>query len=174
MATAAAARAARKLSLKGRALAMLAQRDHSAAELRRKLLRHARAEVSEDAAAEADDSASRVDAVIDWLRTQRYLSEERFIEGRVHARAGRYGNLRIRQELARHGLALSPQAAQALRDSELQRATEVWARKFGAAAADPAQRAKQARFLAQRGFSPEVIGRVLRAAGAADSLGDED
>jgi len=171
------AKAGKKLSLKGRALALLAQRDHSAAELRRKLLRHARAERAEDTVDDADDVAARVDTVIDWLRTNRYLSEERFIESRVHARAGRYGNLRIRQELAQHGLALSPQAAQALKDTELQRALEVWQRRFGLAAADAgdaAQRAKQARFLAQRGFSPEVITRVLRGVARAGRHVDED
>jgi regulatory protein len=177
MANAAAGRASRKLSLKGRALALLAQRDHSAAELRRKLLRHARAEAaieaSDAAAVDADDAASRVDSLIHWLRTQRYLSEERFVESRVHARAGRYGNLRIRQELAQHGLALSPQATQALQESELQRAAQVWSRKFGVPAPDRTQRAKQARFLAQRGFSPQVIERVLRDSGACDSGGGD-
>jgi regulatory protein len=206
MATAGRARAGNKLPLKGRALALLAQREHSAAELRRKLLRHARAELAgadgdlaggarqaspfRDAgnagdagdAADAGDArdagnatnaAARVDALIDWLRAHRYLSEERFIESRVHARSARYGNLRIRQELAQHGLVLSPQAVQALKDSELQRAREVWQRKFGVVAGDAAQRARQARFLAQRGFSPEVIGRVVRGA-AAEGAGDDD
>lgn len=177
------------LSLKGRALAWLAQREHSEAELRRKLLRHARAEAAakerlpgaahpaggvgvEDAAdaaaAEsdaADDAESRVGAVIAWLHAHHYLSEERFVESRVHARSARYGNLRIRQELAQHGLSLPPDAAQALKDSELERAAAVWQRKFDSPAADPAGRARQARFLAQRGFSPEIIARVLRQAG---------
>ena len=185
MATTAGARAGKKLSLKGRALALLAQRDHSAAELRRKLLRHARAEagagagINADADADAntdagaDDAATRIDAVIDWLRAQRYLSEERFVEGRVHARSARYGNLRIRQELAQHGLALSPQAAQTLQENELQRATLVWQRRFGTAPLDAAQRAKQARFLAQRGFSADVVARVMRGA-AAGEPGDGD
>jgi regulatory protein len=136
----AGARAGKKPSLKARALAMLAQRDHSAAELRRKLLRHASADADTGASAAESDAAdavdrtaaaAQVDAVIDWLREHRYLSEERFIESRVHTRAARFGNLRIRQELAQHGLALPPQAAQALKDSELERATEVWRRKFG-------------------------------------------
>ncbi|WP_280153294.1 regulatory protein RecX [Piscinibacter sp. XHJ-5] len=176
------------LSLKGRALALLAQREHSAGELRRKLLRHARAETARNAAsategrpcagasdegddATADDALARVDAVIDWLRGQRYLSDERFVESRVHARASRYGNVRIRQELAQHGVSLSPEAAQTLRDSELERATDVWRRKFGTLPADAAERARQSRFLAQRGFSAAVISRVMRNAG---SQGDEE
>lgn len=165
------------LSLKGRALAVLAQREHSEPELRRKLLRHARAENIAASAGSGDvhsdhqrvaddeDASTRIDAVIEWLRAHHYLSDERFVESRIHARVSRYGNLRIRQELAQHGLALTADTAQALKDSELERATEVWRRKFGEPAADAADRARQSRFLAHRGFSAEVIAAVLRRAG---------
>jgi regulatory protein len=127
---------------------------------------------AEDAAACQDERVApgnsatrRVDEVLAWLRAHHYLSEERFVESRIHARASRYGNLRIRQELAQHKLALSAEAAQVLKESEQERALEVWRRKFGEAPADAAQRARQSRFLAQRGFSPEVIGRVMRQSG---------
>lgn len=142
-------------------------------------MRHARADAlaraaGADLAGAVDDepgdaAAAQVDAVMAWLQAHHYLSEERFVESRVHARASRYGNLRIRQELAQHGLGLPADAAQALKDSELERATEVWRRKFGVAAADASQRARQSRFLAQRGFSPEVIARVMRQAGRVES-----
>jgi regulatory protein len=149
-----------RLSLKGRGLQILAQREHSRSELRRKLLAHARAD-----AAEESNPVEQVEAVLDWLQAQRYLCEERFVESRVHARASRFGNLRIRQELAQHGVALSAEATQRLKESELARAREVWSRKFGAPAADAAERARQMRFLAGRGFSSEVIHRVVRGAG---------
>jgi regulatory protein len=161
-------------SLKGRALQWLAQREQSRVELRRKLLPHALAE--EAAAAEAGSPpaeltpAARVEAVLDWLEAHQYLSQERFAESLVHARASRFGNLRIRQELKQHQVALSPDVALALRESELQRAHAVRERKFAGWPANAAERAKQGRFLAGRGFSPEVIGRVLR--GPADL--DED
>jgi regulatory protein len=168
------------LSLKGRALALLAQREQSASELRRKLLRHARTTASaadeSDAAANGLRAQAEVDEVLGWLREHGYLSEERFVESRIHVRAPRYGNLRIRQELAQHGLALSGDAAQALRDSEMQRAADVWQRKFGAPPADAAARARHARFLAQRGFSPEVVSRLMRGIGfaaRADDAGGE-
>jgi regulatory protein len=149
-----------RLSLKGRGLQILAQREHSRSELRRKLLAHARAD-----AAEESNPVEQVEAVLDWLQAQRYLCEERFVESRVHARASRFGNLRIRQELAQHGVALSAEATQRLKESELARAREVWSRKFGAPAADAAERARQMRFLAGRGFSSEVIHRVVRGVG---------
>lgn len=165
-------------SLKGRALQWLAQREQSRSELRRKLLPHAAAEVAAAQAAAVEAGlpdgagdpmlgpAERVDAVLDWLEAHCYLSQERFVESRVNARAARYGNLRIRQELQQHQVALSAEAAQALRDSELQRACAVLERKFAAAPANLAERAKQARFLAGRGFSPDVIARALRRNGA--------
>jgi len=157
-------------SLKARALQWLAQREQSRSELRRKLLPHAlaEAELSVAGGAEAGDETpvARVDALLDWLEAHKYLSHERFVESRVHARASRFGNLRIRQELKQHQVALSAEAAQALKESELQRACAVLARKFSQAPADQAERARQARFLAGRGFSPEVIARALRRDGA--------
>ena len=98
-----------------------------------------------------------------WLQAQGYLDESRFVESRVHARAARYGNRRIQQELSQHGLSLDAEAQARLKDSELERAREVWRRKFGGAAPEDASaRAKQTRFLVGRGFSSEVVRRVLR------------
>jgi regulatory protein len=170
-------------SLKARALQLLAQREHSRAELRRKLLVHARADMLPGFVADANanatdvgapllalapvDPLTRVDTVLDWLEAHNYLSQERFVESRVHARAARFGNLRIRQELAQHALTLSPQAAQALKDSEFDRAHAVWARKYAAAPEGLAEHARQARFLASRGFSADVIRQLLRGAGRA-------
>ena len=154
-----------RLSLKGRGLQILSQREHSRSELRRKLLAHAKAAVlSADPPVElpSPDAAEQVEAVLDWLQAHRYLSEERFVESRVHARAARFGNLRIRLELAQHGVALTADAEQQLKDSETSRARKVWLRRFGQVAADAAERARQARFLAGRGFSGEVIRRVVQ------------
>ena len=162
--------AAAPLSLKARALQWLAQREHSRVELRRKLLRVARQRAAERAAGQAtDDSdaaadpAPEVDALLDWLIANRYLSDARFVESRVNARGARYGNLRIRQELGQHGALLDAATAERLKDSELARARAVWARKYGGARAVPAaERARQMRFLAGRGFSADVIRRVIR------------
>jgi regulatory protein len=162
------------LSLKARALQWLAQREHSRLELRRKLLRAARLRDAAGAAnsptADADtdaDPAPEVEALLDWLVAHQHLSEARFVESRVHARAARFGQRRIAQELKQHGAALDSEAAERLRATEFERARAVWARKFaGAAASDAAERARQMRFLAGRGFAPEVIRRVVR--GGAD------
>ena len=166
-----------RLSLKARALQLLAQREHSRIELRRKLLAHAGQAAAVGARAEADSPGSpafsrrlaptaemqaSVDSLLDGLAANGHLNEARFVVARVRARAARLGNLRIRHELAQHGLQLAPEEAQALKDSEFARAREVWARKFEASPSDAASRAKQARFLVARGFSSDVVRRVLR------------
>jgi len=93
-----------------------------------------------------------------------FSENHRRLESRIHARSQRYGNLRIQQELAQHGVQLEAEQQARLKDSELERARQIWQRKFGGAAPlDAAARAKQMRFLAGRGFSAEVIRRVLRA-----------
>lgn len=175
-------------SLKSRALQWLAQREQSRVELRRKLLAYAvaadadaRASVAgaEAAAPSFDaeaaetllDAETRVDALLDWLEAHRFLSAERFAESRVHARAARFGNLRIRHELARHEVALAPEVQQQLADSELARARAVRARKFPAPPATATESARQARFLGARGFSSDVIRRVLREAVHTDDAG---
>jgi len=187
--------AMKRLSLRGRGVQLLSQREHSRQELRRKLLQHLRKLHSEAASAAAagftepaepaepteftqpsestqpSDADQQVDDVLTWLQDKGYFSEQRFVESRVHVREGRYGNLRIRQELAQHGVALDADTAARLKDSELARAHEVWLRKFGAPAADAAGRAKQMRFLSSRGFSPEVIRRVVK--GGAGVEGDD-
>ncbi len=165
-----------KRSLKARALQYLAQREQSRLELRRKLLPHALAEAAEaesvrhgEAGADAADSsasaAERVEAALDWLAAHDYLSSERFVESRVHARAPRFGNLRIQHELKQHDLALTVNEAHALKETELARACAVRARKFQQPPSNASEQARQTRFLMGRGFSPEVIRRALRLAG---------
>ena len=158
-------------SLKSRALQLLAQRDQSRLELRRKLLRHARGREGDPAAAAAVDPGAilaEVDALLDWLEANRFLSDARFAESRVHARAQRFGVQRIRGELAQHAVALSPELAASLAASEIDRAAAVRARRFAALPASAAERAAQSRFLLGRGFSPELVQRLMRRLASAD------
>lgn len=111
---------------------------------------------------QVSEIARQVEELLDWLTTHAYLSEERFVESRIHARAARYGNQRIKQELSQHGLVMSEETRQSLRDTELERARAVWRRKFGNCPQDGAERARQTRFLAARGFTADTIRQVLR------------
>ena len=107
------------------------------------------------------DPETEVDQLLDWLEAHGYLSDARFVESRVHARAARQGATRIKHELARHGLALEPEQASALRETEFARAQALWQRKFGTVATDARERARQARFLAGRGFAAETVRRIV-------------
>ena len=146
---------------------LLAQREHSRAELRRKLMPMARADILAKAGEHADAAtcieaaAARVDSLLEWLHANKYLSEERFVESRVHARASRFGTRRIEQELAQHGVALDPNTRATLRETELARARDVWARKYGHPPADAAERMRQMRVLAARGFSGDGVRQVV-------------
>ena len=158
-------------SLRARALRLLAQREHSRSELRRKLLAHAlkdevaRQPAPDDGGASDADvhtaAAAAVDALLDALEAAGHLSEVRFVESRVHVRAPRFGRRRIEAELARHGLEIGAAAGRELAASEVERAREVWARRFGVPAHDARERARQMRFLAGRGFDGDVIRRVV-------------
>lgn len=138
-------------SLMARALQWLAGREHSRSELRAKLLRW-----SDD-----PDASSQVDAVLDQLVSRGRLSEARFVESRVHARVSRFGNRRIEQELRQHGLAPDAATREELSRTELDRAREVWRKKYDRQASTPAERARQARFLTARGFSSDVVRQLI-------------
>ena len=111
--------------------------------------------------AQPEDPETVVDQLLDWLAAQRYLSETRFVESRVNARSRKHGTAMIKHELARHGLALEPEQAAVLRQTEFARAQALWQRKFGTVATDRGLRAKQARFLAARGFASDVVRRIV-------------
>ena len=151
-------RPAQTLSLKGRALRYLAAREHSRAELATKLARHVGPEDDPDAVAR----------VLDELAAKGFIDEARVAESVLHRRAGRLGGARVLQELRAKGLPddVVADAAAQLRSTELARAQAVWRRKFGQSPADAAERARQLRFLAARGFSGDVARRAL--GGAAD------
>jgi len=139
-----------RLSLKGRALRLLGGREHSRTELERKLAGH-------------EEEPGQLRRVLDELQAKGFIDHQRVADSVVHRRAVKLGAARVRQELQAKGLEpeLVSQAVAGLRDTELQRARQVWRRKFDALPADAAERGKQARFLAARGFDGDVIRRVL-------------
>ena len=145
------------LSLTGRALRLLSSREHSRAELQRKLTPH-------------EETPGELAAVLDKLTAKDLQSEQRAVDSLVHRRSAKLGNARIRQEMQSKGMEpeAMAQALDQLRASEQARAFEVWRKKFGQAAATPAERAKQVRFLASRGFGGEAIARVVSGPFDAD------
>ncbi len=142
-----------RLSLKGRALRYLAGREHSRAELERKLAAH-------------EEEPGQLARILDELEAKGFISQARVIESVIHRRAERFGAARIRHELSTKGLDAEAvaQAMAGLKATEVERARQVWRSKFGRPPQDAAERGKQMRFLAARGFATEVIRRVVSGA----------
>ncbi len=138
-------------ALRSRAIRLLARREHSRAELARKLAAHGTQE--------------EINAVIVDLQACQLQSDARFAENYVRANAARLGIARLRQNMAARGLdreLVDTQLAHAGLPDELARARSVWARKFPAAPADAKEWARQARFLQGRGFASDTIRRLLK------------
>ena len=140
-----------KISLKGRALRLLAGREHSRAELEKKLRTH-------------EAEPGELQRALDDLQAKGFIDEQRVVDSVLHRRATRLGAGRVKQELQAKGISAEAvaEAVEGLRGTELERAREVWRKKFGELATDPAGRAKQMRFLASRGFGAEAIRRVVQ------------
>ncbi|MBX3637168.1 MAG: recombination regulator RecX [Rubrivivax sp.] len=151
------------ISLRGRALRWLAQREHSRAELARKLARYA-----DDGAEDGTGpgAAARIGAVLDELGALGLLSDERAAAAVLAAQAPRGGERRLKQALQQRGLApdLVERTLAEARPGELERARALWQRRFGSPPADATERARQMRFLAGRGFGGDIIRRVVRGA----------
>jgi regulatory protein len=143
----------KQATLRERALRLLARREHSRAELARKLRPHVVAE---------DD----LDALLDDLTRRKQLSEERYAESRANTLSRKFGAARIAQELRSKGLdkELAGRAVEAARSTEVERAKAVWLRKFRNPGQTREERAKQMRFLQSRGFSFDAIRAVIRGA----------
>jgi regulatory protein len=140
--------------LRARALRLLARREHSRAELARKLTAHA-------------ESRAALEQLLDALTEKRQLSDERYAEERARQLARKYGAARVRLDLVAKGVAADAAArlAAAAGADDLERARAILARKYRTAAANAAERAKRARFLQGRGFGHEIIRRLLSSDG---------
>lgn len=144
-----------EIPLRVRALRYLARREHSRAELHSKLLSYVQ---------EGED----LEAVLDDLAARGWLSDARAATQLVHAKRSRFGTQRIVHELQQKGItdSLINAALPELKQSELEVAREVWRKKFDSIPSDAKEKARQVRFLQSRGFSVEVIFKVLRLAEA--------
>ena len=152
-----------ELSLKGRALRLLSSREQSRAELERKLSGH-------------EEEPGQLAAVLDELEAKDFISPARVMESVINRRQAKLGASRIKGELQRKGLDadLVAGAMDSLKATELERAREVWRKKFNSktdAGSTPSDRAKQMRFLAARGFGADAIRKVVSSGGVSS---DED
>ena len=137
------------VELKVRALRFLTRREHSRAELARKLARHA-------------ESPQALETVLDELASRKQLSDERYAETRAHWLARKYGAAKIRQDLKAHGVA-DAVIERVSAEGDLEKAKAILARKYREPARTREERAKRARFLQSRGFSYDIIRHLLDA-----------
>ena len=148
-------------SLKGRALRLLSQREHSRAELERKLSAY-------------EEVPGELAKALDELQARDFINDGRAVDSVVNRRSGKLGSARIKQELAAKGLSgeAVSEAMESLKDTEFSRAQEVWRKKFGTPPQGPLERAKHMRFLITRGFNAEVVRRVVKGDGLVDDPSD--
>jgi regulatory protein len=148
-------------SLKGRALRLLSQREHSRTELARKLAQH-------------EEVPGELAKALDELQARDFINDGRAVDSLVNRRSGKLGSARIKQELALKGLSgeAVAEALESLKDTEFSRAQEVWRKKFGTPPQDPHERTKHMRFLITRGFNAEVVRRVVKGDGLVDDPSD--
>lgn len=146
-----ARRSAAPVSLKGAALRLLSRREFSRHELAQRLRPKA-------------ESAEALEQVLDEVQARQFQSDDRFTESLVHRRAHQFGARRIEYELEQHRIdpATAARTLASLSASERERALAIWQRRFDVAATDLNERARQYRFLAQRGFDGDTIAWVLK------------
>ena len=179
-------------TLKAKALQLLATRDYSRAEMEGKLQQWLRTRTAKDAdpaaaknadamhaaetgaislpgiteysAALMEQQQGQIDTVLDELQAKGLLSDQRAAEALLHRKGGQFGAVRLRYELQRKGInqSMAEDLLQDIAVSEAQRAYALWQKKFGVRPVTPAERARQMRFLAGRGFSSDVIHRIMR------------
>ena len=142
--------------LRERAMRLLARREHSRAELARKL-------------GQSGFNACDIQPLLDEFEQKRWLSDRRFAESYVADHRSRAGAVKLAFDLRQRGVAdnIIEAVLSDNRDSELERAQAVWQKKFGSAPTDMAEKARQMRFLQSRGFGTEVIRRVVHDAADA-------
>jgi regulatory protein len=145
-------RPSQQISLLGRAIRYLSMREHSQEELIRKLKPHAQTQ-------------EELEVVLQKLLDKGLQSNERFAENLIRRKAEKYGQNRLLQELKQHQIdpQIRNELLEKVQDSEFERAYALWERKFGVISKDPKEMAKQARYLANRGFASDLISKIIRA-----------
>lgn len=138
-------------SLRARALRLLARREHSREELRRKLLPHL---------AEADN----VESLLDDFTQRGWLSDARFAEQSIRAKSRRFGPLKVAQHLRERGLDEQAIAAgfHAAGEEGIASIESVWKSRFAQRPKGDRELGRHVRFLQGRGFAIADILRFLK------------
>jgi regulatory protein len=138
-------------TLRTRALQLLARREHSRLELRRRLMAHV-------------EAGDEVDVLLDDLAARGWLSEARLAESTARTKSRRFGPLKVAQLLRAKGLgeeiiAAGMHAAGVDGSASIE---SIWRSRFRGPPAGEREKARQVRFLQGRGFPLDEIFRFLR------------
>lgn len=139
-------------NLRERALRFLARREHSRAELVRKL-------------GQAGFAPDEIEPLLDEFEEKKWLSDRRFAESYIADHRARAGSIKLAYDLRQRGVSetVIEGVLRENRDTELERARQIWQKKFSSAPADSAEKARQTRFMQSKGFTSEVIQLILGA-----------
>ena len=157
-------------SLKARALRLLSMREYSRKGLAAKLEESAARMLKFNLAEEgAEVSVSeipikvQIESVLNDFEKRGWLSDQRFAEALVRRRSERFGTRKIQDELQQAGVdsVKTTSLLNNLKETEYQRAHELWQRKFGIVATEQKEKARQYRFLASKGFSSDVVSKIV-------------
>ena len=153
-------------SLKARALRLLSRREYSRKELASKLVQLVRQNKEEP----PKDLEIHIEEVLTDFEARGWLSDERFANALVRRRSERFGVRRVADELKRAGVetGLIAKLTGELKETEFERAKALWARKFGQISSEQKERARQYRFLVSKGFSPDLVAKVIVGCSASN------
>ena len=140
------------VSLRAQAMRFLARREHSREELRRKL-------------ASRVDEGDNLEAVLDELAANGWLSDARYAEHTARAKARRFGPLKVTHYLKSRGVDEEAIAAgvRAAGEDGTANMEAIWKTRFRHVPCDERERARQVRFLQGRGFALDAIFRFLKS-----------
>ena len=142
------------MSAKSIAVKLLARREHSALEIRQKLLKR-------------DFEEKEISLAIVELQEGDWLSDQRFAEAYIRMRQQKgFGPIRIAMELNERGVADAIVESYLLPEDEkwLQSLKQQYLKKYKSKpVADYSDQAKRIRFLQYRGFSLDVIMHVVKS-----------
>jgi regulatory protein len=144
--------------LRNKALRLLTTREHSRAELMRKLnqakARVARRSAEDNSRESNHDSKDDIEKLVDDLTAQGWQSDDRYAEAIVRRLSGQAARRYISEKLAQAGIKkeVAQLAMETIEQDDADIARALWDRRFGEAPKDDKDRQRQVRYLLSRGF----------------------
>lgn len=155
-------------SLKSRALDLLSRREYSRTELKKKLMQAYKppedADDEDDLTQALNHHEAEVEAVLTEFAHLNWQSDERYVASFVNAKSQQYGSRRLQESLKQKGIDADLfQQFRPTVETELATAIAAVRKKFKKPPESMADRHKQMRFLAYRGFDFDLVNKAMNA-----------